>query len=94
MSNHSGSYMLNEVLCTLKEMGITKNMEMKEKQELARQMMEIGDGYDCNDGEILEDIGEDYGICECCHEDTVAFKDGYCHKCYEEEYGDEEEDDE
>ena len=94
MSNHSGSYMLGEVLCTLKEMGITNNMEIKEKRELARKMIKIGNRYDCNDGEILEDIADEFGICAYCQKDTVEFKKDFCHTCYQECYGDEEEDDE
>ena len=35
MSNHSGSYMLNEVLCTAKDMGIFETIGKEKAQEFA-----------------------------------------------------------
>lgn len=66
MSNHSGSYMLNEVLCTAKDMGIFETIGKEKARKFALSLIEIGEDYDCNNGEILEDIGKELGICYCC----------------------------
>jgi hypothetical protein len=74
--------MLNEVLCTAKEMGIFIAIGKEKTQEFALKLIEIGKDYDCNDGEILEDIGEELGICYCClnKSDDISCS-GLCKKC-------------
>ena len=82
MSNHSGSYMLNEVLCTAKDMGIFDDIGKEKAQEFALRVIEIGDDYDCNNGEIFEDIGKELGVCYCClkKSDDISFS-GLCKDC-------------
>lgn len=82
MSNHSGSFMLNEVICTAKDMGIFDAIGKEKAQEFALKLIEIGKDYDCNDGEILEEIGQELDICYCCLKkaDYIDYG-GLCKKC-------------
>lgn len=59
MSNHSGSYMLNEVLSTAKDMGIFDDIGKEKAQEFALKVAKIGRRYDCNNGEIFEYIARE-----------------------------------
>lgn len=81
MSNHSGSYMLNGVLKTAKEMGILETIGEDKSLEFARKLVELGRGYDCNTGEILEDIGEDLSLCYYCLEKSKDLEYGLCENC-------------
>lgn len=81
MSNHSGSYMLNDVLYTAKKMGILEVIGEEKACEFALEMIEIGSRYDCNDGEILDGIGEELGICYCCLEKADNLENGLCKEC-------------
>lgn len=81
MSNHSGSYMLNYALEIVKEMGISELIGKEKYRELALQFVKLGNGYDCNSGEILEGIGEELGLCYCCLEDSNDIDDGLCIDC-------------
>ena len=58
MSNHDGSYMLNEILKLLEEDGVFGKLGKEEAQEIVLKILKIGEHHDCNNGEILEDIGE------------------------------------
>lgn len=82
MSNHSGSYMLNEVLCTAKDMGIFEAIGEEKARKFALALIEIGEDYDCNNGEIFEDIGKELGLCYCCLSEAEDINDnGLCKKC-------------
>ena len=81
MSNHDGSYMLNEVLILLEKRGFFSCMKPSETKKFIKSILKIGNEYDCNDGEILEDIGESLGICYCCVEFTKDLDDGVCSSC-------------
>ena len=80
MSNHSGSYMLNSVLCIAKDMGILETIGKQKTLEFTRELLKLGSKYDCNDGEILEDMDE-LGICYCCLKETDDLEDGLCNEC-------------
>ena len=80
MSNHSGSYMLNSVLCVAKDMGIFETIGKEKTLGFARELLKLGSKYDCNDGEILEDMDE-LGICYCCLKETDDLEDGLCNEC-------------
>jgi hypothetical protein len=81
MSNHSGSYMLNSVLCVTEEMGILETIGREKSQQFAIKLINIGNRHDCNSGEILEDIGGRLGICYCCLEKTDDLENGICKEC-------------
>jgi len=83
MSNHSGSYMLNDVLDTAKDMGIFEAIGKEKTREFVLKMIEIGEKNDCNDGEILEGIGEELGMCYCCLKETNDMEHGLCRECRE-----------
>jgi hypothetical protein len=82
MSNHSGSYMLNDVLRTAKDMNIFESIGKEKSHEFALEIIKIGRHYDCNNGEILENIGAELEICYCCLKETDELDDyGLCKKC-------------
>ena len=81
MSNHDGGYMLNKVLYVAKEMGIFKSIGEEKAREFTFELIKIGEGNDCNAGEILEEIGEELGICSCCIKETDDIENGLCKEC-------------
>ena len=84
MSNHAGGHMLNEVLHLLEERGFFKSLSKKEMHEFAKQVLKIGCDWDCNNGEILEEIGRRFCICYCCQEyldPSQPENDGLCKAC-------------
>lgn len=84
MSNHSGSYMLNEVLYAMKDMKIFESIGKEKAREFALEMIKIGKDYDCNDGEILNEIEEELGICYyCLKESDDINENGLCKECRE-----------
>ena len=84
MSNHSGSYMLNEVLKKLDEKSVFALLGKEETQTLVQEIIKISYAYDCNPGEILEDMAERVGVCSYYLEGADEFYDGVCQRCYEE----------
>ena len=80
MSNHSGSYMLNSVLYVAKDMGIFETIGKEKTLEFTRELLKLGSKYDCNDGEILEDMDE-LGICYYCLKENDDLEDGLCNEC-------------
>lgn len=83
MSNHSGSYMLNRVLCIAEEMEIFETIGEEKTQELVEKIINMSGGYDCNSGEISDDIGERLGLCYCCIEKKKNLEYGICKECRE-----------
>ncbi|HPZ10511.1 MAG TPA: hypothetical protein PL110_20650 [Candidatus Eremiobacteraeota bacterium] len=81
MSNHDGSYMLNKVLLLLEKRGFFLGMKPAETKDFIKSILKIGNKHDCNDGEILEDIGESLGICYYCLEFSKDLDDGLCSSC-------------
>ncbi len=92
MSNHSGSYLLNDVLKLMDKFGIFDQLGREKTQQFAVQILRLGRQYDCNNGEILVDIGERVGVCFYCGDPAEQFViEGYgreslaiCQTCYEE----------
>jgi recombinational DNA repair protein RecR len=82
MSNHDGSYMLNDVLKLLEKESIFEIIGQEKSQKIALDFIKIGNGHDCNNGEILDDIGERLKICYCCLKISNEFKNGLCKSCY------------
>ena len=83
MSNHSGSYMLNEILKTPELQSVFQDIGIDKTQSLILKILQISDNYDCNSGEILDEIGEQFGICYCCKQRANTFIDGVCQSCYD-----------
>lgn len=81
MSNHSGSYMLNETLHILEKRGVFTLLGSAPSQELVLDIIRIAGQYDCNSGEILEEIGQRLGICYYCENSKPDLKDGVCEQC-------------
>ena len=86
MSNHSGSYMLNEILKTLLSHSVFESLETEKTQSIVLALLKIADDYDCNPGEILEGIGERLGVCYYCQSAAQDFRDGVCLNCYERDF--------
>jgi hypothetical protein len=87
MSNHSGSYMLNGVLMLMEEQSVFKLLGKEKTQILVRDIIKLSHQYDCNPGEILEDIGERVGICCYCEKPADELHDGLCKSCREPDKG-------
>jgi hypothetical protein len=82
MSNHSGSHMLNEVLSKINNIGIFKTIGKEKTHQFVLEAIKIGREYDCNNGEILEDIGKELGICYCCLKEKCEVDySGLCKDC-------------
>ena len=73
MSNHSGSYMLNEVLKKLDKKSVFALLGKEKTQALVQEIINISHAYDCNSGEILEDMAERVGVCSYCLESADEF---------------------
>lgn len=91
MSNHSGSYMLCEILTLMQEAGVWEKLPRPASQQLVIDIVKLAyDRYDCNAGEILEGH-EELGICYSCRKPVAALRQGLCEECG---WDDEEEDEE
>jgi len=86
MSNHFGSYMSNQVLCTAKNMGIFKTIGAEKLHQFVLEIIKIA-RHDCNNTEILDDVGRRLGICCCCLKETYELDySGICRECGGEFY--------
>lgn len=85
MSNHSGGYMLNDVLKLLHKEKFFESLSKESTKKFIKNIIDVGYANDCNNGEILEDIGEKLGICYSClnYSDKISHS-GLCKKCYGE----------
>jgi hypothetical protein len=71
----------NDVLVTAKGKGIFEAVGKEKAREFAMELVKIGRDYDCNDGEVLEDIGEELEICYYCLKEANDIEDGLCKEC-------------
>ncbi|WP_141699109.1 hypothetical protein [Candidatus Thiosymbion oneisti] len=83
MSNHSGSYMLNDVLNTLQRYSVFDALGKEKTQAMVIEIIKMSQQYDYNPGEILENMDERLGICHFCLSPADEFHDGICKKCHE-----------
>lgn len=80
MSNHDGSYILNDVLqyldndCTTSLGNAFRTMQAKDRAKFFNDILNIGTNYDCNGGEIMSFIGGKYGFCYYCGESKESPK--------------------
>jgi hypothetical protein len=85
MSNHSGSYMLNDVLFLLERENVFKTLGPDTTRRIAAEIVKLSDEYDCNAGEILDEIGPRIGLCYYCLKPATEFADwGGCTSCDQE----------
>jgi hypothetical protein len=87
MSNHSGSYMLNEFLHRLAEMGILKDISAAQKRSICDFLLSTSNDYDCNWEEIVDvEIAVTLETCAYCSRASTAIsaETGYCDKCNQE----------
>lgn len=50
MSNHEGSYLLNNVLLAAQKAGLFKTTSKKQKRAFLNEVIQIAFDYDCNPG--------------------------------------------
>ncbi len=81
MSNHSGSYLINNVLIRLDDYEVFTLLGKEKTLQLLSEIRKIGRDYDCNDGEILDEIGEKLNICYQCWKYGDSLDFGVCVKC-------------
>jgi hypothetical protein len=82
MSNHSGSYMLNEIIGLLAREQVFDLLGKERTRRIVLEMLgRATREYDCNTGGILEGHGATVGLCCGCRspaDDVVA---DLCQKC-------------
>jgi hypothetical protein len=82
MSNHWGSHLLNDTLKLLERRGVFEQTGRATAQELVLELVKLAtQRYDCNASEILDQAGEQLGICYYCLTVSTDFKDGICGAC-------------
>jgi hypothetical protein len=82
MSNHEGGHMLNKVLILLEKYGFFDNLTQEKIESFANAIDSIGNGYDCNAGEIFDEIGKRIKYCYYCRKFSEEINDdGICKKC-------------
>lgn len=81
MSNHWGSYMLNEALEALEDLSVFNQLGPEKTLQVVARFLCICDGNDGNRGEVLENIGERLRICFDCAKYSDHLKYGLCPGC-------------
>jgi len=83
MSNHHGSYMLNDILKLLDQSSVFEALGRQRTQTLVLEIIKISLDDDCNPGEILKGLGERLGVCYYCREPANEFDDNVdiCKEC-------------
>jgi hypothetical protein len=85
MSNHEGSYLLNEVIGILDGAKVFELLGKEKSQELVLRITRRGTSrHDCNAYEILEGYEERLGICHVCVAPAKEIEDGVCVACRKE----------
>jgi hypothetical protein len=75
--------MLNDVLQMLEQRGVFAHMGPEAARQLVLDIVKLSRDYDCNSGEILDEISSRLGICEACMKATSDLVDGWCVTCRE-----------
>jgi hypothetical protein len=86
MSNHTDSYLLNDVIALLRRERVFQLVGLKKSQRIVAEIARRADGdYDCNSGEVLEGHGPALSICESCMKPARKLVLGVCARCLEED---------
>jgi hypothetical protein len=82
MSNHSGSYMLNDIIQLLNNEQVLNIIGLQKSQQVITQIVKIASkDYDCNPGEILEGHTDYLHLCYCCLSIATDLESGLCLNC-------------
>ncbi len=82
MSDHTGSYMLNDIIQMLRDEQVFNLIGLEKSQQLITKLVKIATkDYDCNRGEILEGHTDYLSICYCCLAITTDLESGLCLSC-------------
>ncbi len=81
MSNHSGSYIINHILHALEEYDFFKTLGKEKTLKFLNKKRKLSWDFDCNNGEILEDIGEKLKVCYECYQYREKLDYGVCEEC-------------
>jgi hypothetical protein len=81
LSNHSGSYLLNEVLDSFFDLKLNEEVGKEATVEFVKRLVKIGHSYDCNPGEVLEGFDKIIHLCYSCLKQSDDLEDGLCPSC-------------
>ncbi|HIE29378.1 TPA: hypothetical protein EYP66_19075 [Candidatus Poribacteria bacterium] len=83
MSNHAGSYMLNDLLSKMVEFGYFKDMNEVENKKFLTMINKLIFYNDCNLGEVFDEkLAKVFNICRYCSKYRLDINDeGYCKEC-------------
>lgn len=83
MSNHAGSYMLNDLLSKMVEFGYFKDMNEVENKKFLTMINKLIFYNDCNLGEVFDEkLAKVLNICRYCSKYRLDINDeGYCKEC-------------
>ncbi len=81
MSNHSGSYLINEILYLMQKYNVFDSIGKEKTLSFLNEVKWIGYKHDCNNGEILEGISDQLKVCYICWEYGNEMNDGICETC-------------
>ena len=84
MSNHSGSYLLNETLIALDQLNVFGLIGIEKTQQFFEDLKRIASYWDCNSNEILEGLSEKLNICYSCFSYDENLDNGLCSSCSHE----------
>ena len=86
MSNHWGSYMLNEVIGLLNREEVFDLLGKTRTQRIVLEMLSRAtEEYDCNPGEVLKGFGATLGLCYYCRSPSHTVVADLCQKCRAEQ---------
>ena len=82
MSNHSGSYMLNDAIEILNRYQVFSAMEKATLQIMIKEIVEMASmDYGCSPGEILDGYAHQFSLCYCCLSQTNDLEGQLCTEC-------------
>ena len=95
MSNHTGGYLLNYALHRFVEKGLVERLGKRKVQAIVLDVIKFATRqYDCNEDEILDELGEKLGLCYYCLQPVTELKDNVCLRCRKEGGWDDDEEEE
>lgn len=95
MSNHTGGYLLNYALHRFAENGLVERLGKRKVQAIVLDVINFATRqYDCNESEILDELGAQLGLCYYCLQPVTELKDNLCLRCRQEGGWDDDEEEE